>query len=128
MTDSGQPQGTPPGSQPPVTPSWAPTPQQSASEDTPRPAADPAAPATPVPEISDVAATMRLIPVPPPSTPPPPIPAMVPTPPPTGERYIGKYRIKGEIGRGGMGAVYLAAQPGPGREGAIKELIQSEDK
>jgi len=51
---------------------------------------------------------------------------MVTTPPPiTGERYIGKYRVKGELGRGGMGAVYLAEQPGLGREVAIKELIQS---
>lgn len=69
---------------------------------------------------------MRLIPVPPPSTPPPPIPAMtVPPPAPSGERYIGKYRVKSELGRGGMGAVYLAEQPGLGREVAIKELIQS---
>jgi serine/threonine protein kinase len=69
---------------------------------------------------------MRLIPVPPPSTPPPPIPVMITTPPPAaGERYIGKYRVKGELGRGGMGAVYLAEQPGLGREVAIKELIQS---
>jgi len=69
---------------------------------------------------------MRLIPVPPPSAPPPPIPLMVATPPPMpGERYIGKYRVKGELGRGGMGAVYLAEQPGLGREVAIKELIQS---
>jgi len=69
---------------------------------------------------------MRLIPVPPPSTPPPPIPVMVTIPPPIpGERYIGKYRVKGELGRGGMGAVYLAEQPGLGREVAIKELIQS---
>ena len=69
---------------------------------------------------------MRLIPVPPPSAPPPPIPVMVATPPPMpGERYIGKYRVKGELGRGGMGAVYLAEQPGLGREVAIKELIQS---
>jgi eukaryotic-like serine/threonine-protein kinase len=68
---------------------------------------------------------MRLIPVPPPSTPPPPIPALVTTPPPPSERYIGKYRVKGELGRGGMGAVYLAEQPGLGREVAIKELIQS---
>ena len=60
---------------------------------------------------------MRLIPVPPPTTPPP-----VST-----ERYIGKYRVKGELGRGGMGAVYLAEQPGLGREVAIKELIQSAD-
>src|SRR4030088_2876583 len=62
---------------------------------------------------------------PPPSPPPPPIPALIPTPPPTGDRFIGKYRIKSELGRGGMGAVYLAEQPGLGREGAIKELIQS---
>lgn len=41
------------------------------------------------------------------------------------ERYIGKYKVKGELGRGGMGAVYLAEQPGLGREVAIKELIQS---
>src|SRR5260370_40932370 len=69
---------------------------------------------------------MRLIPVPPPSTPPPPVPVMDATPPPmASERYIGKYRVKGELGRGGMGAVYLAEQPGLGREGAIKELIQS---
>jgi len=70
---------------------------------------------------------MRLIPVPPPSTPPPPIPVLITTPPAAqaGERYIGKYRVKGELGRGGMGAVYLAEQPGLGREVAIKELIQS---
>jgi eukaryotic-like serine/threonine-protein kinase len=42
-----------------------------------------------------------------------------------GERQIGKYLIKGELGRGGMGAVYLAEQPGLGREVAIKELILS---
>lgn len=77
---------------------------------------------------------MRLIPVPPPTAPPPPYGAPAPeargdsTPPPvTGERYIGKYRVKGELGRGGMGAVYLAEQPGLGREVAIKELIQSAD-
>jgi serine/threonine-protein kinase len=44
-----------------------------------------------------------------------------------GEKYIGKYRVKGELGRGGMGTVYLAEQPGLGREVAIKELIQSAD-
>jgi serine/threonine protein kinase len=137
MTDSGQPPGTPPDSPTPGVPPWAPTQQGSDSADAPRPAAHPGAQptpvspppaaATPAPYVSDVSATMRLIPVPPPSTPPPPIPVMIATPPPTpaGERYIGKYRVKGELGRGGMGTVYLAEQPGLGREVAIKELIQS---
>jgi eukaryotic-like serine/threonine-protein kinase len=42
-----------------------------------------------------------------------------------GERYIGKYLVKRELGRGGMGAVYLAEQPGLGREVAIKQLVAS---
>ena len=46
-------------------------------------------------------------------------------PSPTGERHIGKYVVKRELGRGGMGAVYLAEQPGLGREVAIKELVPS---
>ena len=71
--------------------------------------------------------TMRLIPVPPPDTPPPPVASITTPPQIQGERYIGKYRVKGELGRGGMGAVYLAEQPGLGREVAIKELIQSAD-
>src|SRR5882672_1550787 len=129
MADSGQPQDTPPATQPPDTPAWAPTPDLG-PEDGIRPAAQPSAPVPPpgpaTTPYSDVAATMRLIPVPPASTPPPPIPAFITTPPtPAGERYIGKYRVKGELGRGGMGAVYLAEQPGLGREVAIKELIQS---
>jgi serine/threonine protein kinase len=70
---------------------------------------------------------MRLIPaikpVPPPS--PPPTPPTATTPPVAAARQIGKYRIKGELGRGGMGAVYLAEQLGLGREVAIKELIPS---
>src|SRR5229473_1771410 len=128
MTDSGQPPGMPPDSPASGVPPWAPKQQESAQESAaengpsgPTPAAAPA------PYVSDVAATMRLIPVPPPSTPPPPIPAMITTPPTAqpGERYIGKYRVKGELGRGGMGAVYLAEQPGLGREVAIKELIPS---
>ena len=135
MTDSGQAPGPPPNPQTPGVPAWAPAPQESVFEDTPQPAASPPAPAPPatlspgpvsaMPYVSDVSATMRLIPVPPPSTAPPPIPVMVTAPAPAGERYIGKYRVKGELGRGGMGAVYLAEQPGLGREVAIKELIQS---
>jgi len=70
---------------------------------------------------------MPLIPVPPPTTPPPPVAAITTPPQVPGEHYIGKYRVKGELGRGGMGAVYLAEQPGLGREVAIKELIQSAD-
>ena len=70
---------------------------------------------------------MRLIPVPPPTTPPPSIASITTPPQVPGERYIGKYRVKRELGRGGMGAVYLAEQPGLGREVAIKELIQSAD-
>jgi serine/threonine protein kinase len=65
---------------------------------------------------------MRMIPIPPPI----PAPAAATHPPAApGERRIGKYRVKGELGRGGMGAVYLAEQPGLGREVAIKELILS---
>jgi len=82
---------------------------------------------------------MRLIPVQqiPPPAPPAPPPTAAPAapaapvepaaqvPPPATERRIGKYIVKGELGRGGMGAVYLAEQPGLGREVAIKELILS---
>jgi serine/threonine protein kinase len=105
MTDAGQPPRDPSGT--PV-PDWAPSPEKEGQ-----------------PPAPDVAGTMRLIPVPPPTV-PPPSPASITTPPRIpGERYIGKYRIKGELGRGGMGAVYLAEQPGLAREVAIKELIQS---
>jgi serine/threonine protein kinase len=79
------------------------------------------------PYAGDYAATMRLIPVPPPGTPPPSVNSITTPPQVSGERYIGKYRVKGELGRGGMGAVYLAEQPGLGREVAIKELIQTAD-
>ena len=70
---------------------------------------------------------MRLIPVPPPATPPPSVASITEPPKIAGEKYIGKYRVKGELGRGGMGTVYLAEQPGLGREVAIKELIQTAD-
>jgi eukaryotic-like serine/threonine-protein kinase len=70
---------------------------------------------------------MRMIPVPPPTTPPPSLNSITEPPKVAGEKYIGKYRVKAELGRGGMGAVYLAEQPGLGREVAIKELIQSAD-
>src|ERR671923_3085504 len=79
------------------------------------------------PYAGDYAATMRLIPVPPPTTPPPSLASITEPPRVAGEKYIGKYRVKGELGRGGMGAVYLAEQPGLGREVAIKELIPSAD-
>src|SRR5256714_13629203 len=110
MTDSGQP---PKSSPQPPTPAWAPAPESGS-----RPEHGPA---------SDIGATMRLIPVPPATVPPPPITSITTPPRIPGERYIGKYRVKGELGRGGMGAVYLAEQPGLGREVAIKELIQSAD-
>src|SRR5438477_13128845 len=112
MTDSGQPPKTPP--HPPV-PGSAPSPEAESSP--PPPAGAP----------PDIAATMRLIPVPPPTTPPPPVAAITTPPQVPGEHYIGKYRVKGELGRGGRGAVYLAEQPGLGREVAIKEPIQSAD-
>src|SRR5438067_1839981 len=110
MADPGQPPK--PGA--PVPP-WAPTP-------------DPNQPTQPGQQPTDeTAATMRLIPVPPPTTPPPSIASITTPPQVPGERYIGKYRVRGELGRGGMGTVYLAEQPGLGREVAIKELIQSAD-
>jgi serine/threonine-protein kinase len=74
---------------------------------------------------------MRLIPVPhiaPPAAPAvPPVEQAPPqaAPAPPTQRRIGKYIVQRELGRGGMGAVYLAEQPGLGREVAIKELILS---
>jgi serine/threonine-protein kinase len=68
-------------------------------------------------------------PAPPPqaaqAAPPAPAETAAPATPPVAERRIGKYIVKGELGRGGMGTVYLAEQPGLGREVAIKELILS---
>src|SRR6266550_8156420 len=73
----------------------------------PKPGA-PVPPSTPTPEPNqptqpgqqpraETAATMRLIPVPPPTTPPPSIASITTPPPLPGERYIGKYRVKGEL-------------------------------
>src|SRR2546429_9127791 len=104
MTDSGQP---PKSSPQPPTPAWAPAPESGS-----RPEHGPA---------SDIGATMRLIPVPPATVPPPPIASITTPPKIPGEHYIGKDRVKSELGRGGMGAVYPAAEPGPGRSGVIQE-------
>ncbi len=82
----------------------------------------PAAAHAPAATPQAVDATMRL-PVQPPH--PAPSPPFTQPPAPGGARQIGKYLVKGELGRGGMGAVYLAEQPGLGREVAIKELILS---
>ena len=119
MTDSGQPK---PPSQP-IRPSWAPGADEHNSTTPPAPAPGP----DPSPFAGDYSATMRLIPVPPPTTPPPSVTSITEPPKVAGEKYIGKYRVKGELGRGGMGTVYLAEQPGLGREVAIKELTQSAD-
>jgi len=108
MTDSGQAPGAPPDPKQPEVPDWAPP--------------STAPPPSPPPDPYAVEATMRLIPIPhiSPAQPAAPSPQAQPA-----ERRIGKYIVKGELGRGGMGAVYLAEQPGLGREVAIKELIQS---
>src|SRR6266700_4637632 len=119
MTDSGEPPKSPPQQPDPL---WPPPPEEPDPKQTPA-----GGPTSSSPSSFDVAATMRLIPVPPPSTPPPSVASITKPAPVSGERYIGKYRVKGELGRGGMGAVYLAEQPGLGREVAIKELIQSAD-
>src|SRR6202049_2543322 len=116
MTDAGQNPEPPSEPSPPTVPEWAPAP-----------------PASP-PDSHAVDATMRLIPLQQAAPVAPPAPAPAPaanaqstSPPPRQptERRIGKYLIKGELGRGGMGTVYLAEQLGLGREVAIKELIPS---
>ena len=127
MTDSGQNPENPPDPNKPVVPAWAPEPVVG----TPPPAG---APPPKPPDPYAVDATMRLIPVPhilpaaPPPAAPPPASAPAAEPPAQAqpaERHIGKYIVKRELGRGGMGTVYLAEQPGLGREVAIKELILS---
>src|SRR6266581_4461543 len=91
------------------------TPGELPAPPTPQPPGQSPQPASTFP--SQEAATMRLIPT---------LPKPGVTPPPSmAERHIGKYVVKRELGRGGMGAVYLAEQTGLGREVAIKELIPS---
>ncbi len=125
MTDSGQPPDPTPEPMQPVVPDWAPV-HRAASPETAAPRTPPPGvpPPVPPPDPYAVDATMRLIRIPrmvpaapeTPAAPPPQAPA---------QRHIGKYIVKGELGRGGMGAVYLAEQPGLGREVAIKELLLS---
>ena len=61
---------------------------------------------------------------PPPGFPPDP-PATSPSPPPepSGGRHIGHYWIQRELGRGGMGAVYLAEHDETREKVAVKELL-----
>jgi eukaryotic-like serine/threonine-protein kinase len=153
MTESGQTPENTPNQQAPDAPDWAPKPS-APHEPVPAPSnpaeapiapdavtmrlpTRPAPPPTPPPQTPaptpspptpaaapapvDIAPTMRLIPIPNPA----PAPAATNPPAMSAARQIGKYRIKGELGRGGMGAVYLAEQMGLGREVAIKELIPS---
>src|SRR5438477_841616 len=111
MTEGGQPghDGGRDGTNVPATPGEPLTPPA------------PQAPSQSPPPVSSFpgqdAATMRLMPT---------LPKPGVTPPPSmAERHIGKYVVKRELGRGGMGAVYLAEQTGLGREVAIKELVPS---
>jgi serine/threonine protein kinase len=116
MTDYGQGGGKAPDPALPPTPGEQPVAPPEVIQQPPASAVT----TPPTPQSSfpgQDAATMRLMPV----------YGDTPTTPPTpaGERRIGKYIIKRELGRGGMGAVYLAEQPGLGREVAIKELVPS---
>ena len=139
MAEPGPTPETPPNPQPTPIPDWAPdlrpaTPEPQAATTPTAPETRPSTAARPIdatmrlptthmpPVAPHVDATMRL-PVQPPH--PAATPPATPTPAAGVGRQIGKYRIKGELGRGGMGAVYLAEQPGLGREVAIKELILS---
>ena len=126
MTESGQPPDPSPEPRPPGVPDWAPV-QRTAPPEPAPPLTPPASvpPPPPPPDPYAVDKTMRLIPIPHAMPAPAGPEASSAAPSQPTQRRIGKYLVKGELGRGGMGAVYLAEQPGLGREVAIKELILS---
>jgi serine/threonine protein kinase len=147
MAEPGLTPETPPNPQPTPIPDWAPELNSATPEPVAAATPPPTSKAPPAAAPRPVEATMRMptshpsaaAPEPPPAPAAahqsvdatmrlpvqPPHPATTPPHAPGGTRQIGKYLIKGELGRGGMGAVYLAEQPGLGREVAIKELILS---
>src|SRR6266568_7976811 len=121
MTDDGQGGGNGPDPALPPTPGEQPVPPPEVIQQPPTSAATtpPSSPPTPPSTFpGQDAATMRLMPVFSEARGAPSAEA-------PGQRRIGKYIVKRELGRGGMGAVYLAEQPGLGREVAIKELVPS---
>ncbi|HLZ95458.1 MAG TPA: serine/threonine-protein kinase [Candidatus Dormibacteraeota bacterium] len=117
MTDSGQGGGARPEQGMPPTPGDPPDSARGVTPPAPPGPPDMPPPMPPGTFPGQDAATMRMMPT------YPDTPTAVPSP--AGERHIGKYIVKRELGRGGMGAVYLAEQPGLGREVAIKELVPS---
>jgi serine/threonine protein kinase len=149
MAEPGLTPETPPNPQQTPVPDWAPELNPATPEPVVAAAPPPAPQAPPAASLRPVDATRRMPTSHPAAAAPPPAPAAAPqvvdatmrlpvhpphpattppatqTPAPGVTRQIGKYRVKGELGRGGMGAVYLAEQPGLGREVAIKELILS---
>src|SRR5690349_15237644 len=132
MTEDGQGGGSRPAGGRPPTPREpasprpvSPAPPPPPPNAPPPPPPPPASPIPPPPFPGQDSATMRVMPTYNPVPPTPVAPPAHPSPATTGERHIGKYVIKRELGRGGMGAVYLAEQPGLGREVAIKELVPS---
>ena len=67
--------------------------------------------------------TMAVDRPPPGAAPDPPAPSPSRASAPSGRRQIGHYRVQRELGRGGMGAVYLAEHDQTGEKVAIKELL-----
>src|SRR5579872_5374583 len=127
MTDSGQGGERPPAGRVPATPGEQPLAPPGNAAPTP-PAPPPGPPPGAMPPSTfpgQDSATMRVMPTYHPNQ--PPVASVQAAAAPTAERHIGKYIVKRELGRGGMGAVYLAEQPGLGREVAIKQLLQAAD-